>query len=1134
MTDALTHIITRLREYRKRIAREHLQRGLLVTLLVGFILFGLAITAESLRYYSSDHRTILLLIISGVLILLCAGTFIWWLIVRNGWIHSYDIHSVARDLGLHYPEISDQVTNALDLVHASAHYGFSDSLIQQAIQVTAKRLKSIPLSTAISPHTRQRLLKVAVSILGFWVIVWAPFVHPVSQAVVRLFHPGTTYPVPKPFSFTVQPGNTRLLDAEPLEIRVRVSGEQPEQVMLTTTDITGEETIVLSPDSAGQYSHRIESVDTDLDYQVHAPSPHWWDRWDEIRSPVYHVATLSRPQIQSLAIKLIPPKYSGMPPRHQEITTTEIVALKGTQVQLMARTNKPVKDATVHFKGRKITQSMDISDRGIRTAFPLLHPDVFTIQLKDVQGTANVNPVAYKLTPIADESPRVEILRPSDDVDLGDNLQIPLLLRLQDDYGFSRLAIQYQIIKPALQDQDSTWKSTGIPLDQTREKATEISHLWDLNSLNLSPRDEIRYRAALWDNDIISGPKVGYSETLTARFPSLSDMFARNQQQQNKSMENAEDIREQVEKIKQQVDQLTLEMQKKEEINWQQKQEAEHIIQSHKEIKKKLQELSKQLDEMLQEAQKHQLLSDDLTKKYQQLQQLFRDVMTPELQEALDKLQQAMDKADPKKVQQAMEELQGSEKDLSESLDRALELFKRVKMEQGMDEVVQRINDLLKKQKDVTTKSDSTSAQTGELSQQQQGISDEYEITQKRMEELRDLMSEFENTPKDQMDQALQQAESDSIHPNMQQAQQQFQQGNRQSGRQRSQRSQQGLQNLAQQLQQAQSTLQQNMMQEVLDQFRSVLGDVLSLSQQEESLKQQTSSLQNKSPVLGQMADKQQNLQVNLQHVVGKIIDLSQKTFGINREIGKGLGQAASNMQKATGELADRRASQAANTQQSAMAALNETAKQLVSSMKDLQSSGSSTGFENYMKQMQKMAAQQQSLNQQSAQLGMSGKPTLAQQAAMQRLAAQQMGLRQSLRDLQGQMQQSGGRKGLGDMNQVGKDMEEVARDLRNKDFTRKTLERQQKILSRLLDAQKSLRTRDLSKERESETGENVARSGPAGLPSDYGERQNLLQQDLNRALREGYARNYEDVIRDYFNSLNKSDYETSGKNRQD
>ena len=71
-----------------------------------------------------------------------------------------------------------------------------------------------------------------------------------------------------------------------------------------------------------------------------------------------------------------------------------------------------------------------------------------------------------------------------------------------------------------------------------------------------------------------------------------------------------------------------------------------------------------------------------------------------------------------------------------------------------------------------------------------------------------------------------------------------------------------------------------------------------------------------------------------------------------------------------------------------------------------------------------------------------------------------------------------------------------------------------------MLDSQKSMREREKHNKRKSKGAVDITRLGPQGLPEDLGERGELLNRELINALREGYARDYQELIRNYFNSL--------------
>ena len=96
-------------------------------------------------------------------------------------------------------------------------------------------------------------------------------------------------------------------------------------------------------------------------------------------------------------------------------------------------------------------------------------------------------------------------------------------------------------------------------------------------------------------------------------------------------------------------------------------------------------------------------------------------------------------------------------------------------------------------------------------------------------------------------------------------------------------------------------------------------------------------------------------------------------------------------------------------------------------------------------------------------------------------------------------------------------------KDLQKKQFNRKTQERQQRILSRMLDSQTSLTQRGQKEERKSTSALSTKTfEGPSGLPADLGQRESIALRALNNAMNAGYAREYQAMIKHYFNSLSK------------
>ena len=196
--------------------------------------------------------------------------------------------------------------------------------------------------------------------------------------------------------------------------------------------------------------------------------------------------------------------------------------------------------------------------------------------------------------------------------------------------------------------------------------------------------------------------------------------------------------------------------------------------------------------------------------------------------------------------------------------------------------------------------------------------------------------------------------------------------------------------------------------------------------------------------------------------------------------------------------------------------------------MTKMQSSGSASGFEQFLRMMQQMAGKQQGINQQGMQLALGQMAAASQQQLMQQMLDSQNSVRKSLEQLIKETRYSG-QKGMGDLSGMVTDMEEVIRDLQRKKYDRKTQDRQQRILSRMLDSQTSMTQRGEKDKRKSYTAKKATPfKGPAGLPNDLGQRENLALRALNKALRLGYSNEYQTMIKHYFNSLIIMESDTS------
>jgi hypothetical protein len=174
------------------------------------------------------------------------------------------------------------------------------------------------------------------------------------------------------------------------------------------------------------------------------------------------------------------------------------------------------------------------------------------------------------------------------------------------------------------------------------------------------------------------------------------------------------------------------------------------------------------------------------------------------------------------------------------------------------------------------------------------------------------------------------------------------------------------------------------------------------------------------------------------------------------------------------------------------------------------------------MQQLQRMAGQQMSINMETQQMGGMSQQQAAEAA---RLAKEQGAVQKSLEELNREAQESGEQKKvLGDLQKIAEEMNEVIQNLEQNHVNPETIKKQERILSRLLDASKSMHERDYEKKRKAETGANITRRSPKEIVPNSLEGKSLLRDELLKALEQGYSKDYQELIRKYFEELEKSE----------
>ncbi len=326
-------------------------------------------------------------------------------------------------------------------------------------------------------------------------------------------------------------------------------------------------------------------------------------------------------------------------------------------------------------------------------------------------------------------------------------------------------------------------------------------------------------------------------------------------------------------------------------------------------------------------------------------------------------------------------------------------------------------------------------------------------------------------------------------------------------------------------MQDLQKTMQQkNQMQTFVDMMK-LTDNLISLSKQQEVLRKESVNFDPTSSAFKSNSEQQNNIQKNLDKITAQMSELSQKTFAITPEMGKALGDAKRAMMRSLDAMQNRNGNQTLSNQGEAMKGLNEAASLMKNSMQQMMNGQGQGGMMSLMQQLGQMTQQQMSLNNltQMLQQAMGGKLTMQQQAQLQRLAQQQEEVRKTLKQLSNEAKASGKSKTLAsNLDKLLDQMQEVVTNMKTQKVNDDLIQKQERILSKMLDAQRSVNERDYEKDRESFAGKNIQRQSPANLDLNSEQGKNKIRDELNRAVQEGYSKDYEELIRKYYEALQK------------
>ncbi len=1047
------------------------------------------------------------------------------------------VEAVAVALERANPGLKGRLIAAVQFSRSTQPDGFSSELIEAAQQQALERAAAIEFGQVVSfqPLLKTGWRLAAVTLAAVLIVVTAPGFF--GYALEVYSSPTTRIAPPVAYDLIPTPGSTEWVKYRDITVGGILLGERfPGKGSVhhrlaggswqaTEIDLTALIPVTTEAGDSLAFGITFRQADRSFDYYVQA---------GERRTTLQRVDVVDRPRVTGIHLSIFYPEYTSLAPLVIDENNGSFSAVVGSRVNMKIETNLPTQTAELVFEDGSRTP-MTVVARTAQTSLRVDRSVAYHVELVDHLGESNPDPIEYYLTAIPDEFPSVDVVRPGFDVNLNDEMLLPLLVRIFDDYGFTSLVMKY-----ALTSQGRVSEENVVVLHFSDRIRTEgdIEFNWDMDPLRMFPGDYVTYYFEVADNDLVSGPKVSRSRQYIARLPSLDELIAQTEQESRQRISDVEELvrsgKELSRRLKEAAHRLEARSPTAQQADWQQQKELETIAQQNQEMIDRIEKIAEQMDRSLEQMQDNSLMSREIMEKLREIQKLFQEVATPEMLEAQSRMMEMLQQMDPEQLQQAMNDFQMTQEELLQRLERTLTLLKRMQVQAKMEAMIRQAEELVEKQDKVNQDTESAAEEAlSDLSRAEKDNEESLANLKDDAQELRELLKEAQLEQSAEANQFAEAVENSDADQNMQQMTQALQ------NRQRSQASQQGgqassrLMAMLDQMQQMQMAMNQDDAEELKQRLRRAIEHASNLSTDQEEQIREAQLIDPGSVVIRDRAADQQDLSQACTGLQRTIAQLGKMSPFIAAELRELAAAAVQSMEMATTEFEDKRGAEAIRYQQDAMYQLNRTTTRLMESLDELNQCQNASNCNQSMAQMESLCRKQNSLNQQAQ--GMCSKPGQGGRPAegvgaeqfrqgLGRLAAEQGAIRKSLQQLEQEF--GGSRQILGRLSDIAREMEKVEEAFLGGEAGPETTERQLRIYSRMLQATRSLQRKDFTQQRRATTAEDHPLWVPNGLPQNLLDDRLGLEDRLRRFLSGSYPPQYEEQIKAYFRALLKSQAE--------
>jgi hypothetical protein len=1005
-------------------------------------------------------------------------------VIWKGFRDLWDYHKLSRYLDNAHGAGDDLFQNALELSDKDPKSQISKALVSESIKRIGE--SSYPIPKAFSRFKIIIILLVAIALISFWYFFRVDF-----GAAFRQFYSNRAPIIVYNEEVLLSPGNISI--GKNQELTIRVEDPDPRLDYRLFYRI-------------GENWRELGLKDNSYSFSRLENSIEYYAENSFSQSPIYRIEVLDEPIVRRWEIGYQYPSYTRLEAFTDSMSYGNIEAYSGTSVTLRIQSNVALESAAMVFSDASRRELSRIEDTDFVTQFTVTEPGQWHMSLIDELGRGS-RPEPKQIRILPDEAPQIRLLFPGEDVTLNQNLILPLIISADDDFGLANASLHYQI---------NQRESESIEIQSIiTNRIFNTDYLWDMQSLDLFPGDVVTYWAEIYDNAPI--PQKGQSSRFRARFPSIEEIYAEIESQEDQRKEDLAENLDKSRKLQEEFEQKRRELLKNPELEWEDQKHLEDMLQQQEDLAQDVENIAQNYQELISKMQANSTLSRETLEKMMKIQELMQEIANDDLFDALRQMEDAMQNVNAEELRKAMENFQFSMEDFAKKIEQTLALLESIKNEQAMQKALQISQEIEKMQNALSQKTPEAENDHLKLADEQGQIQDKYKNLE---EELYALKDQLEGNPdvKRSLEELLDEMQKNAADQDMQRSQKALEGNDRSSSSQAQQEAMQKLRNFTLKLGEMKESMSSGSQSDVMNAVERAIRELLIFSKKHEETKARYEA--DPYPILPDLIASYEGVQLSL----NKLFSKPQVSMILPPKFYQDTSDTQRHYREIFSILGQARPPRIDRDLQGIQRGLNLMAYDLMMAMQNSSSGGGGGGgMESLMQMLEQMGQEQMAMNMLTEQLMMQmqsqgGRMDAAMQDQVQKLATDQERLAENLkRALQNDPE---AQKQGNALRQIIEEAEAVARNLRQNRFSPELMKQQENILSRLLDAQRSITKRDTSERRRAQTGSGLPSDAPStGLDYDSLRRAMIHDEGFKN-----YPREYQQLIMEYLKLLQEGE----------